>query len=387
MEIPQFRLDRQTDAIKKELRQAFDRVLDSGQFVLGAEVQSFEKQFCDFVHAKHCNGVTSGTDALILALRACGVEAGDFVLTSPFTFFATASAILAIGAEPVFADIDPNTFNLDPQSVEQSLKGESVSWNRKKIDPKKIKAIIPVHLYGLCADMGAFQQIAKKFSIALIEDAAQAFGSRIGNDFAGTFGDAAAFSFFPTKNLGALGDAGCATTQRDDVAEKLALLRVHGSKQRYIHEVVGGNYRIDALQAALLSCKMPFAQGWIDRRIQIAAQYTRQLSQCKSLQTPFISQGYQHSFHQYTIKVEAKVRDSFIMHLASCDIGSMPYYPLCVHLQPALSKTGWSVGDFPEAEKCSTEVVSLPMYPELTDDEIGFVCTSIKDFFTCHSER
>lgn len=381
MKIPQFRLDRQTEIIKSGLQAAFNRVLESGQFVLGSEVDQFENKFSRFIGSKHSIGVTSGTDALILALKANSVHAGDLVLTSPFTFFATASAILAIGAEPVFADINPTTFNLDPVAVENCLAGKCSAWQRQKIDPSKVKAILPVHLYGMCADMKEFRRLAEKYSTALIEDAAQAFGAAIDGRFAGTFGDAAAFSFFPTKNLGALGDAGCVTAQDDDIAQKLALLRVHGSRQRYIHEAVGGNFRIDALQSAFLSVKIESAQSWIEKRIGLADLYSDSLRNVEGVVVPSVLPGYRHSFHQYTIKVSADKRDDLIKHLAADGIGSMPYYPLCVHLQPAMASSGWQHGDFPEAEKCSQQVISLPMYPELTEEEITTVFQSIRLFF------
>ncbi|MFB6271259.1 MAG: DegT/DnrJ/EryC1/StrS family aminotransferase [Salinibacter sp.] len=318
-------------------------------------------------------GVASGTDAIWLALRACGVGTGDAVLTTPFTFFATASAILNTGARPVFVDIEPQTFNVDPDKLRQRFESD--------VDLQaRAKAIVPVHLYGQMANMRPIRELASEHGLSVIEDAAQAIGAQAQGELAGSSGNLGCFSFFPTKNLGAFGDAGLVTTTSDELAEKVRLLRVHGSATKYHHELVGSNSRLDALQAAILRVKLRHLPSWIEARQQCASDYDAQLGGLESLTIPQKSPDHSHVYHQYTVRVHDGGRDALRAHLERRGIGTAVYYPQPLHLQPALADAGYREGDYPEAERASREVLSLPMFPELTSREQEAVATAIAEF-------
>jgi dTDP-4-amino-4,6-dideoxygalactose transaminase len=396
-------LQRQYDQVGAEVLAAVGRVCASQHYILGSEVEAFERELADFCGARDAVGCSSGTDALWLALVAAGVQPGDHVLTTPFSFFASASAIVRAGARPFFADIDPQTFNLDPARVESFLRGA-------KRD--KLRALLPVHLYGQCADMNAFQRLAQEFHLSMVEDAAQAIGARwtdgpgkVRN--AGSMGVAAAFSFYPTKNLSAYGDAGLVTTNDPEIAAHMRRLRNHGSPQRYIHEEFGWNCRLDAIQAAILRVKLKYVEGWNEARREHAARYdqlfrdaglasqsttsNRQSAIPDSaipdsvipddfpIHLPHTAAAAHHVFHQYVVR--AYRRDELREFLAARKIGTEIYYPIPLHLQPCFVYLGYREGDFPEAERAAKEVLALPMFPELTEDEQRRVVESIADFY------
>ncbi|MFQ5796791.1 MAG: DegT/DnrJ/EryC1/StrS family aminotransferase, partial [Candidatus Bipolaricaulia bacterium] len=325
-----------------------------------------------YLGIKHAMGVASGTDALWLALKALGIGSGDKVLTSPFTFFATVSAVVNTGAQPVFADIDPETFNLDPDRAEAVLDAP---------EGERIKAIIPVHLYGQPADMEAFLFLAKRFNLWIVEDAAQAMGAEYQGRKAGTIGHIGCFSFFPTKNLGAFGDGGLVVTDNDQLAEKVRLLKVHGASPKYHHHLVGTNSRLDAVQAAILQVKLKYLDKWISQRQACAATYDDGLKDLKRmLVPPYWTPDRSHTYHQYTLRVSGGNRDRLRSFLSERDVGTAVYYPLPVHLQPALKKRDSSPGSFPEAERASREVLCLPIFPELTASEQNYILSALKEW-------
>ena len=373
MKVPLFDATRQYQRLREELLAAAERVLASGRYILGEEVEAFEREVAAYLGVKHAIGVASGTDALWLSLKAVGVGPGDCVLIPPFTFFATASAVLNTGAIPVFADIDPKTFNLDPVQVEEALEGKNPVWQRLGIDPKKVKAMIPVHLYGQPADMDELMDIARRYNLWVIEDTAQAMGAVYKGKKAGTIGHLGAFSFFPTKNLGAFGDGGLVVTNDDALAQKVRMLRAHGSRKKYYHEMVGTNSRLDALQAALLRVKLRHLDEWIDSRRRIAARYTKAFREVEGLVPPYEAPARKHTYHQYTVRVLGGQRDALQGALREAGVGTAVYYPGPVHLQKALESLGYQLGDFPHAEGACQEVLSLPIFPELTEDEIDYV--------------
>ena len=381
MKVPPFDLTRQFENLKEELINAVNKVLASGRYILGPEVEAFEKEVANYLGVKHAIGVASGTDALWLSLKALGVGPGDLVLTTPFTFFATASAILNTGATPVFADINPLTFNLDPEKVKEALEGRSPVWQRLGLKPEKVKVILPVHLYGQAADMDALLEIARQYDLKVVEDAAQAMGTKYKGQKVGSFGEFGCFSFFPTKNLGAFGDGGLVVTQDDELAEKVRMLRAHGSKPKYYHHLVGTNSRLDAIQAAILRVKLPHLDKWIEARRNIANIYDSLLGKVEKVKIPYRASYSYHTFHQYTLRILNGQRDELRSYLKEKGIGTGIYYPLPVHLQPVLKPFGYMEGDFPEAEKACKEVLSLPMWPELTEDEARYVAQTVKDYF------
>jgi len=387
-------LQRQYDQLKPEILAAVERVCSSQHYILGSEVEAFERELAAFCGAADAVGCASGTDALWLALAASGVQPGDQVLTTPFSFFASASAIVRCGARPVFADIDPATFNLDITQVESFLRGARRD---------KLRALLPVHLYGQCADMDALQRLADEFRLSLIEDAAQAIGARWGARRAGSMGVAAAFSFYPTKNLSAYGDAGLVTTSNPEMAAHMRRLRNHGSPRRYVHEEMGWNSRLDAMQAAILRVKLQYVEEWNQSRRDRAATYdrlfteaglassqsTRSQSTIKNqlstipddfpIHLPQTSPQAHHVSHQYVVR--AYRRDELREFLTARKIGTEIYYPIPLHLQPCFVYLGYREGDFPEAERAAKEVLALPMFPELTEDEQRWVVKSIADFY------
>jgi dTDP-4-amino-4,6-dideoxygalactose transaminase len=367
--VPMLDLHAQYAAIKPEVDAAIRQVVESQHFINGPEVAQLEEQVARYCQAKHCVGVSSGSDALLLALMALEVGPGDEVITTPYTFFATVGAIVRLGARPVFVDIDPVTFNIDATGIEA------------RITPKT-KVILPVHLFGQCADMGAILAVARKHHLAVVEDAAQALGSEHEGKRAGSMGDVGCFSFFPSKNLGAFGDGGAVTTNDPALAERLALLRNHGAKPKYYHKVVGGNFRLDTLQAAILLVKLRHLDTWSSCRQQHAAWYDTALAQpewLRGLVTPPRVIGSRHIFNQYVVRVAD--RDALREHLKRQQISSEVYYPLPMHLQECFAALGHCAGDFPESEKAALETVALPIYPELTPAQRQQVVQGLRSFY------
>ena len=377
--VPMLDLRRQYEPLQRELLDAVQHVLETQQFILGEQVAVFEKAAAEHLGVKHAIGCSSGTDALWLALAAAGIGPGDSVVTTPFSFFASVSAILRAGATPVLADIDPVTFNLNPKTVEVVLNGP---------DGGALKAVLPVHLYGQCADWGAFSQLGSKFGLKLIEDAAQAWGAEWDGKKAGGLGDAAAFSFYPTKNLSAAGDAGMVTTNSDEVAERSRMLRQHGMRRRYHHDEVGWNTRLDGFQGAILQVKLKYIAGWNDARRAVADRYHTLFRKAGVAEAgPYPAHGVvlptevpntRHVWHQYVIRCAR--RDALREFLAARNIGSEIYYPVPLHKQEALKTLGYLEGDFPEAERAAREVLALPIFPELREDEQDSVVHAIVDF-------
>jgi dTDP-4-amino-4,6-dideoxygalactose transaminase len=357
--VPLCDIQAQYRALKEEIDAAVLRVLGSGQAILGPEVAAFEQETAAFCGAKYGIGCGSGTDALVLALRALGVGPGDEVIAPPFTFFATASAVTRIGATPVFVDIDPTTFNIDPNQIEA------------KVTPKT-RAIIPVHLFGQCCDMDAIWEIAEANQLYVVEDAAQSFGSEYKGRRCGTLGVEACMSFYPTKNLGALGDAGLVTTNDPNIDRKLRALRVHGSEVKYYHKYVGYNMRLDAVHAAVLRVKLPHVAAWLAAREAAAHRYDA-LIEGETLhgfmRRPVARPDRRHTFNQYVVRVPAVHRDPLVKHLKDGGVGVEVYYPLCLHQQECFKPLGYRAGDFPTSEQAAAEVLALPMFPEITAEQ------------------
>jgi dTDP-4-amino-4,6-dideoxygalactose transaminase len=379
-EIPMLDLSRQYASIRDEILGAVSRVCDSQSYILGAEVSALEREFAALCGSAESVACASGTDALWLALAATGAANGDCVITTPFSFFATASSILRAGARPVFADVDPETLNLDPAKVEASLKASST----------RRTAVMPVHLYGQCADMDGLDRVAAEFKLHVIEDAAQAVGATWNGKLAGSMGLASAFSFYPTKNLSAFGDAGAVTANDPQVAERVRSLRNHGAKQRYYHDEIGANSRMDALQAAVLRVKMPYLQRWNEARRQRAHAYDQLLSASGLTRTGANSTApvvllktrpeAHHIYHQYVIRVQQ--RDKLREYLKDRGIGSEIYYPVPLHLQRCFAYLGVAKGELPEAERAAAEVLALPMFAELVEDEQRCVVEAISDYYS-----
>lgn len=369
--VPALDLLRQYRELLPQVGRAISKVIESGAFILGPDVQAFEKEIAEWSGARFALGVSNGTDALFMALRALGIGQKDQVLSSPFTFFATVSATVNSGATPVFADIDPDTFNLDPNRVEDVLKKDS---------QKKIKAIIPVHLYGQACDMEAFQSLSKKYGVYLVEDACQAIGAEINHKKTGNWSQFGCFSLYPTKNLGAVGDAGFITTNDPELADRLVAIRNHGSKTRYVHDLIGSNFRMDTVQAAALRVFLPHLDNWIKARQKAAQVYDERLRGLEKVVAPTKANFSTHTYHQYTIRVLGGERENLRNHLNSKKIGHMIYYPIPCHLQKALNFLGYQKGDFPIAEKACEEVLSLPLFPGITQEELDYVASEITDF-------
>jgi dTDP-4-amino-4,6-dideoxygalactose transaminase len=410
--VPLLDLHRQYDGIRAEVLAAIARVCDSQSFVLGPEVEALEGEIAALTGAAFAVGCASGTEALWLALVAAGLTPGDFVVTTPFSFFASASAIVRAGATPVFVDVDAGTLNLDPALVERTLLERGLTVRKlagsasrgphaSNAESGKIRAILPVHLYGQCADMDALKRIVAetdrdKGEISIVEDAAQAIGAEWNGRGAGSLGASAAFSFYPTKNLSAYGDAGIVTTCDQKMAEHMRRLRNHGSPRRYYHDEFGWNGRMDAIQAVVLRVKLTRIANWNEMRRQHAATYDRLfkdsglLANATSISTSIATKSpvsllarapqAKHVFHQYVIR--AQRRDELRQFLSERKIGSEVYYPLPLHLQPAFSYLGLKAGDFPVAERAAEEVLALPMFPELSENEIRRVVQSIADFYS-----
>jgi dTDP-4-amino-4,6-dideoxygalactose transaminase len=365
MIVPLFDGQREFESHGDELLAVAERVLRSGSWILGPEVQSFEAEAARYLDVRHAIGVASGSDALILALKALGIGPGDAVMTTPFTFFATAGAIANVGATTVFADIDPVTLNLDPASVRDVLEGRSALHRRLRVDPRRIKAIVPVHLFGFPADPDAFAAIREDFGVPIIEDAAQAFGSKHAGRRVGGVGDLGCFSFFPTKNLGGFGDGGMVVTNSDEHAERIRLLRAHGARTKYVSELVGMNSRLDAVQAALLRVGLQHLPASIEARRRHASAYDDALAELPEVVTPPASPG--RTYHQYVVRLTA--RDEIKEHLERCGIETAVHYPVPLHQHRALSRSGHRTGDFPQSEIASRQVLSLPIFATMTREE------------------
>jgi len=355
---------------RMEIDAAIKRVLESGWYILGREVEAFEKEFASFLEVTHAIGVGNGTDALELALRACSIGPGDLVFTVSHTAVATVAAIELVGATPVLVDIDPDAYTMDPQSLAEALVHPPAG---------KPKAIIPVHLYGQAADMPAILELARKYKLQVIEDCAQSHGATLDGRMTGTFGDMAAFSFYPTKNLGALGDGGMVVTPDAALAERVRLLRQYGWRTRYVSEIAGGNSRLDEEQAAILRVKLEFLKSENLRRNELAGLYDNLLRDT-GLTLPKVRSGAAHVYHQYVVGTSSQ-RDALAAHLKQEGIGTTIHYSLPVHLQPAYSKCLSRVVPLSHTEKTACEVLSLPMYPQLTEGQVQHVCASIVQFF------
>jgi len=369
MTIPLVDLKAQYLSIKEEIDGAIQRVLQNGQFILGSEVKALEEEIAAYCGVKYAVGVASGTDALHLALLACGIKAGDEVITPPFTFIATAESIAKCGAKPVFVDIDPKTYNVDPAKIEPQIT-------------QRTKAILPVHLYGQPADMDPILGLARKHHFKVVEDCAQALGAEYKGKKVGSLGDAGCLSFFPSKSLGAYGDGGMVVTNDTQIAETVRILRVHGSKAPYQHVMHGFNSRLDALQAAILRVKLNHLGRWNELRRSKAALYTGLLSQVDSIEPPHFEKNCKSSCNYYTIRLEDSRlnRGELRKHLESKDVQTAVYYPLSLHLQEVYKYLGYKPGDFPESERAQEEVLSLPMYPELSQKQVEKIVKTIKEF-------
>jgi dTDP-4-amino-4,6-dideoxygalactose transaminase len=375
MKVPFFDLAVQFKSIENEIKSALDEVFQNQQFIMGPKVQALEEAIAQYCQTRYAIGVASGSDALLLSLMALDIKAGDEVLLPPFTFFATAGSVSRLGATPVFVDIDRETFNIDPLKIEEKITART-------------KAILPVHLFGQCADMDPLLEIAKEKRLFVIEDAAQALGAeykpKVGSEGrrAGQIGDLGCFSFYPTKNLGAFGDAGMVVTDNPLLAEKVRLLRVHGSQPKYFHKAIGVNSRLDTIQAAILLVKFKYLEKWTAERQRKAERYQQLfedlLSSVKGFKLPTVQYQSRHIFHQYVIRVPE--RDRLKQFLAEEGIGTDIYYPVPLHLQECYSFLNYRRGDLPVSEKVSEEVLALPIYPELTEDQQSVIVNRIKAF-------
>jgi len=376
MNIPLLDLKAQYATIQEEVKKAVDDVLESQVFILGPKVEELEKNIAAYSQTLYAVGVSSGTDALLVSLMALGIGPGDEVITTPFTFFATAGVISRLGARPVFVDIDPVTYNIDPAKIERAITN-------------KTKAIIPIHLFGQCADMDPILEIAKKHNLYIIEDAAQSIGAEYKGRKAGSMGDLGIFSFFPSKNLGGFGDGGMVVTNDEELCEKVKILRVHGSKPKYFHKIVGGNFRLDALQAAVLIVKLKYLDGWSRKRQENAAYYDKKLKEAGLVDKGFVKipipvykptgdKNY-HIYNQYTLWV--KNRDKLLVHLKENAIGTEIYYPLPLHAQECFKDLGYKKGNLPVSEEAADSVLSIPVYPELTAEQKNYIVEKIAEFY------
>jgi dTDP-4-amino-4,6-dideoxygalactose transaminase len=359
--IPFFDLARSHDPLRTQFHEVLDALIDSSEFVLGSNVVSFEAEFSKYCEATHTIGTNSGTSALHLALEACGVKAGDEVITTPMTFIATAASISYLNATPVFVDVDPATWTLDPKNIEAAITSRT-------------KVIMPVHLHGLMADMPSIMDIAAKYNLRVIEDAAQAHGASINGILSSGFGDASGFSFYPGKNLGALGEAGAVVTNNIEIANRVRLMRNWGSSVRYIHEEIAYNYRMEGIQAGFLSVKLPHMQKWTEDRKLIAQKYTAAFASV-GIQCPHTPDGYEHVFHVYAILT--KNRNALSERFIERKIGHGTHYPIAVHQQEAYAHLGQQFGSYPVSEKLAQMFFSLPIYPGMTEDEIQLVVDTV----------
>ncbi|MCA1588984.1 MAG: DegT/DnrJ/EryC1/StrS family aminotransferase [Acidobacteria bacterium] len=370
MKVPLLDLTEQNRLLRPKIEAALARVLDTNAFILGPEVEALERELAEYCGTKHAIGCASGTDALLLALMALDVGPGDEVITTPYSFFATASGVTRLGATPIFVDIEPGTFNIDIAQI-----GEQIT--------KRTKAIQPVHLFGQCVEMKPLREIARARSIPLVEDAAQAIGAEDAGGRAGGMGAIGCFSFYPSKNLGGMGDGGFMTTDDDALAHKLRALRVHGSDVRYYHKWVGLNSRLDGFQGAILREKLPFLDDWSEQRKKNADRYREFFLDAglgENVLLPIERENVRHIYNQFVVRVPNR-RDALREFLTGKGVGTDIYYPVPLHLQECFSYLGYKPGDLPEAERAAGETIALPIYPELTEEQQGYVVDSIRDFF------
>lgn len=370
MKVPLLDLKKQYETIKGEIDLAIQKVVESQQFVLGPAVESCENGIAEYCGVGYACGVSSGTDALLISLMAENIGAGDEVITTPYTFFATGGSIVRTGAKPVFVDIDPHTYNIDPKLIEEKITS-------------KTRAIIPVHLYGQLADIEEIAVIAQKHKLVVIEDAAQAIGAEHNGKRAGAYGHYGCFSFFPSKNLGGFGDGGMVVSDNKDLIDKVKKLRNHGMDPKYYHALVGGNFRLDALQAAVVSVKLKYLDQWTEARQANAAYYDRAFEAkgiaSQKMVLPQVVKD-RHIFNQYILRVGGGKRDALFEHLKQNGIGCDIYYPVPLHMQECFSDLGYKLGDFPISEAASRETLALPIYPELTDEAQACVVETITNF-------
>jgi len=383
--VPLLDLKAQFAEIRAEVMPIIEQVCASQQFILGDHVRGLEEEVARYAGSAFGVGVSSGTDALLIAVMALNIGAGDEVITSPFTFFATAGTVARVAARPIFCDIDPITFNLSPESVQSFIDRNGVVRDGglfNRTTGGRIRAIMPVHLYGQSADMAPLVAIAKRHGLKLIEDAAQAIGTEYQGRRVGSIGDIGCFSFFPSKNLGAFGDAGLCTVNDAELAEHLRVLRVHGGKPKYFHSFVGGNFRIDELQAAVLRVKLKYLDAWTEGRRRNAAYYDKAFAAAglgARVVTPVAVAGGRHIFNQYIVRVQK--RDELKKFLAERGIGTEIYYPVPLHLQKCFEYLGYRAGDFPESERAAVETLALPIYPELAQTQLAHVVASLTAFY------
>jgi dTDP-4-amino-4,6-dideoxygalactose transaminase len=395
MRVPLLDLSEQYRALGVSIRGAIDDVLASGRFILGPKVEAFEKAMCGYCNTPHAVGVSSGTDALLAILMALGIGRGDAVITTPYTFFATAGCLARIGARPLFADIDQETYNIRPSAIQECVEKNCQpdadgTWKTKR--GEKVCAIVPVHLFGLCCEMDALLEIAERYRLVLIEDAAQAIGAefpfpdRIAQ--AGTMGEVGLFSFYPSKNLGAAGDAGMVVCRDEELAQKLRTFREHGMEPRYFHHVIGGNFRLDEIQAAILAVKLPYLEKWAAARRAAADFYGTELSRAGLTERiatpaePYRNRGLtnHHVYHQYVIRTP--MRDALREYLGKREIETAVYYPLGLHEQKCFTYLGYKKGDFPETERAARETLALPIYPEISREAQRYVVDAITEFYS-----
>jgi dTDP-4-amino-4,6-dideoxygalactose transaminase len=386
MQVPLLDLKPQYRTMAAEIQAAIERVCASQQFILGPAVRELEASIASYSQCRHGIGMSSGTDALLVALMALGIGPGDAVITSPFTFFATAGTIARCGARPLFCDIDPVTFNLSPAALETLLEKHCERRGGELLhrgSGAKVRALMPVHLYGQVADMAPIMASARRYGLKVIEDAAQAIGAADSEGKrAGSFGDIGCLSFFPTKNLGAFGDAGMCVTNDAALAERLAMLRVHGGKPKYYHALIGGNFRLDELQAAVLNVKLKRLDEWSAARVRNAAYYDgafRRAQLGDAVKTPHASLGVRHIYNQYVIR--ARDRDGLRAHLEAAGVGTEIYYPVPLHLQQCFAYLGCKAGAYPQSERAAAETLALPIYPELSEQQLQYVVDTIAHFY------
>ena len=375
MNVPLLDLKAQYASIRDEIRNVVDEVFESQYFILGPQVQELETRVAAYCKSKYAVGVSSGSDALLISLMCADIGPGDYVLTTPYSFFATAGSIARTGATPVFADIDPDTYNISSEQVVRQI--EQMGDTQRQ----KLKALIPVHLYGQCADMDSLMQTAERHRLLVIEDAAQAIGSEHDGRRAGSMGAFGCFSFFPSKNLGAFGDGGIVTTDSEKRWEMLKIMRVHGSSPKYYHRFIGGNFRLDAVQAAVVAVKLRHLDSWTAARQRNAALYRQLFADAglESIQLPVEKQN-RHIYNQFVIQVSSQ-RDELRQHLQENGIGTEVYYPVPLHLQKCFAYLNYKEGDFPISEQAAQQTLALPIYPELTDDQLGYVVEKIKQYY------
>jgi dTDP-4-amino-4,6-dideoxygalactose transaminase len=366
MQVPLLDLKAQYDAILPDIKAAMDKVMQRHSYILGQEVTEIEEKIAEYCGVRHAIGCASGTDALVLSLKAIDILPGEEVITTPFTFFATAGSIHRVDGKPVFADIDARTFNIDPDKVEAAITD-------------KTRAIIPVHLFGQTAEMERLREIADRYKLMIIEDTAQAIGASYLGKPAGYFGDIATLSFFPSKNLGAMGDAGMCLTDNEELAEIITLLRTHGEHPKYIHKWVGLNSRLDTLQAAVLLVKLPYLKKWTEERVENAGYYFANMDDISEIVLPYVHPNCGHIYNQFTILAEK--RDALMNYLRENGIGCNIYYPKALHLQECFSYLNYKKGDFPISEEATERVLSIPIYSEISREQQDYVISTIRKFY------